>query len=130
MNNSDSCNCCPRGRNCAYAIGVAGSFLVIIALMWLTRAATSVAPLATARGAERMKIKSEFMAANAPLVEPNTYAWQDKEKGFVRVPIERAMELTLQEWKNPAAARSNLLSRADKFFYVPPAAPPKPSIYE
>ncbi|MEW5853015.1 MAG: cytochrome c [Myxococcota bacterium] len=29
----------------------------------------------------------------------NGYQWVDKEKGVVRIPLQRAMELTLAEWK-------------------------------
>ena len=84
--------------------------------------------MSATRSAERMQIMSEFKAANEPLVEK--YDWQDQAKGFVRVPLERAKELVLEEWKNPEAARSNLMARAAKEFAVPPKLPEKPSIYE
>jgi len=54
----------------------------------------------------------------------------NKDKGIVRLPIQRAVELTLQEWQNPAAARSNLISRVDKATAVPPKAPEKPNPFE
>ena len=50
-----------------------------------------------------------------------------KGKGIVRLPVQRAVELTLQEWQNPGAARSNLISRVEKATALPPA---KPNPYE
>ncbi|MGA2540194.1 MAG: hypothetical protein ABSG78_01390 [Verrucomicrobiota bacterium] len=105
-----------RGRFCQglTVLGVAGTFLVMAWLVWLMRAYTQAPALAQARAAERLKIKAEFDAANAPLL--NGYEWADKEKGFVRIPVERAKELILQEWQNPAAGRSVLTNRAAKEF--------------
>ena len=51
-------------------------------LVWLMRAYTQPPSLAETRAAERIKIKAEFDAANAPLL--NGYDWADKAKGFVR----------------------------------------------
>ena len=95
-------------------LAAVGTLLVMAWLVWLMRAYTQPPSLAEARAAERMKIKAEFDAANAPLL--NGYDWADKDKGFVRVPVERAKELILQEWRDPAAGRSNLLQRAAKEF--------------
>ncbi|MEO7299825.1 MAG: hypothetical protein ABI042_14755 [Verrucomicrobiota bacterium] len=58
------------------------------------------------------------------------YAWQDQGKGLVRLPIERAMEVSLQEWQNPKAARSNLITRVEKATAPAPKAPEKPSEFE
>jgi len=90
-----------RGRFCQglTVLGVAGTFLVMAWLVWLMRAYTQAPALAQARAAERLKIKAEFDAANAPLL--NGYEWADKEKGFVRIPVERAKEFA------PAAVAKN-----------------------
>lgn len=107
----------PCGRKTSagvYALGVAGTFLVMGWLVWLMRGYTQPPALAEVRAAERLKIKAEFLAANAPLLE--TYDWQDKSKDIIRVPVQRAKELILQEWQNPAAGRSNLVARATKAF--------------
>jgi hypothetical protein len=47
------------------------------------------------------------------------YDWQDREKEIVRLPIQRAMELTVAEWTDPQDGRSNLLERAEVFLAVP-----------
>src|SRR6476661_6827437 len=45
-------------------------------------------------------------ARNAATQELNSYAWVDKGKGIARIPIDRAMELTLRDLasKKPAPA--------------------------
>ena len=95
-------------------LAAVGTLLVMAWLVWLMRAYTQPPSLAETRATERMKTKAECDAANAPLI--NGYDWADQQKGFVRVPVERAKELILQEWQNPAAGRSNLLQRAAKEF--------------
>ena len=116
MNTESNRQKCRAGLS---VLGVAGSFLVMAWLVWLMRDYTQPPAPAQARAQERLKIKAEFDAANAPLLAG--YDWADKPKGIVRIPVERAKELIVGEWQNPAAGRSNLLARAAKAFE--PAAP-------
>ena len=109
----------------AYAIAIVGTFLIMAALVWWMYHYTHPAPLGADRAQERYKNLREVRDADAKLL--NEYDWQDKTKEIVRLPIARAMELTVQEWQNPAAARSNLVARVEK---ATAAAPPKPNIYE
>jgi len=124
--NSDTC--CKNTRVAGNALAILGTFLVMAVLVALMRHYTATPSLAEDRGAERMKILADFKAANEPLVEK--YDWQDKDKGIVRVPVERAKELVLEEWQNPAAARSNLMERAEKAFAPAPKPPPVKNPYE
>ena len=57
-----------------------------------------------ARAAERAKAHQELEAENAKKLQ--NYAWVDKAKGSVQIPIERAMELAIVELnsKKPTAA--------------------------
>ena len=57
-----------------------------------------------ARAAERAKAYPDLQAENAKKLE--NYAWADKAKGTVQIPIERAMELAIVELnsKQPAPA--------------------------
>src|SRR5271166_3813381 len=103
--NSESC--WQKTGTAANLLAILGTFLVMAILVGLMRHYTAVPSLSEDRAAERMKILADFQAANAPLVEK--YDWQDKDKGFVRVPVARAKELVLEEWQNPAAAHSNLM---------------------
>jgi hypothetical protein len=121
-------SCCAKARCAATAAAILGSLLIVGWLVWLMNVKTAPAPLGQQRAEERRKNLAEAQAVNHDAL--STYGWQDPGKGIVRLPIERAMALTLQEWQNPAAARSNLLTRLDKATAVPPKAPPKPSEFE
>jgi hypothetical protein len=119
--NPESCR--QKTRIAANVLAILGTFLVMAFLVGLMRHYTATPSLAADRAAERMKILADFKAVNAPLLEK--YDWQDKDKGIVRVPVARAKELVLEEWQNPAAARSNLMERAAKAF-APAPKPPEP----
>lgn len=111
-----------------YVLAAAGTFLIMAFVVWLVHSETAPAPLEQQRGEERLKILADYRAANEPLV--SQYDWQDQSKGLVRVPIQRAMELVLQEWQDPAAGRSNLLARAAKAFAPPPKLPEAKNPFE
>jgi hypothetical protein len=124
--NSESC--CQKTRVGAYVVAFLGTFLIVALLVWLMQSYTQAPSISATRGAERMQIMSDFKALNAPLLEK--YDWQDQAKGFVRVPIERAKELVLEEWQDPVTAHSNLMARAAIEFAPPPKVPEKKSVYE
>ena len=114
---------------CAYVAGIIGSFLIVAALVWVMRHYTRPASLDEDRVAVRTKALAELRATEAEAL--STPAWIDQSKGLVRLPIQDAMKLVEQEWgQNPAAARSNLISRVEKATFTPPPPPPKPSAYE
>jgi hypothetical protein len=119
---------CQKTRVGVYVAGFLGTFLIVAALVHLMQFYTQAPSISATRAAERMQIMTDFKAVNAPLIEK--YDWQDQAKGFVRVPIERAKELVLQEWQDPAAARSNMMARAAIEFAPPPKVPEKKSVYE
>ncbi len=112
----------------AYVIGILGAFLIMAALVGALRHYTTPAPAGQGRAEERRKNLKELRAEETTLL--TQYDWQDKAKDIVRLPIQRAMELTLQEWQNPAAARSNLIARALKAAAPAPKAPEKPNPFE
>jgi hypothetical protein len=45
--------------------------------------------------AERKALLAELNGNNQTI--SNTYGWVDKERGIVRIPLDRAIELTIQE---------------------------------
>src|SRR6202453_4429596 len=90
--NSESCR--QNTRIGAYVVGILGAFAVIGLLVWLMLSYTSGATPEQSRAAERMQILAQFQADNAPLLEK--YDWQDQTRGVVRIPVDRAMDLTLQ----------------------------------
>jgi len=106
-----------------YFVAIAGTFLIVAGLVYAMQRYTRPAPLGAARAQERLKARAEVTAANTESL--NNYGWVDQGKGIVRMPITNAIPLALKEWQNPAAARSNLIARAEKAAEQPPP-PPKP----
>ena len=100
--------------------GVLGSFLIVAALVWAMYLYTRPAPVNQARIEERKKALSELQATSVDALRH--YGWVDANKGLVRLKIGRAMDLVVQEYKNPAAFRTNLLSRVEKATAPPPPA--------
>jgi len=109
-------------------LGILGAFLVVAVLIGAMKYYTQPAPLNQARIEERKKALAEIRAEDVRGL--STYEVTDAGKGIVRLKIDRAMELTLEEYKNPAAARTNLIARAEKAAAVPPKAPEAPSKFE
>ena len=80
------------------------------------------------RAEERSAALAEIRAAEEKALTSASVI--DAQKGIVRLPVERAIELTAQAWKNPAAARADLISRVEKATAVAPPAPAQPSAFE
>src|SRR5947207_6021824 len=108
----------------AYLIAILGAFLIVAGLVWAMQRYTQPPPLGTERAAIRTKALAELRAAEAEAL--NTSAWIDQSKGLVRLRIEDAMKLVEREWRNPAAARSNLIARVEKANPPPPKPAPSP----
>jgi uncharacterized protein YdaU (DUF1376 family) len=112
-----------------YGTATLGTFLIVGLLVWAMQHYTRPAPLNANRAAERAQALAELRAAEAESL--HTTAWLDQGKGIVRLRIEDAMKLALDEWgRDPAAARSDLIARVEKATAVPPPAPAKPSQFE
>jgi hypothetical protein len=80
------------------------------------------------RAAVRAKALAEIRAAGSQAL--NHPGWIDENRGLMRLPIEVAMQITEREWRDPAAARSNLMARVEKATASSPPAPAKPSAFE
>ncbi len=127
MNCNDSNSCC-KSSFVIYAAGILGALMIMAFLVGQMKKYTTPAPLGAARAEERKKNLVELRGAEDTAL--TTYDWQDKGKGLVRLPIDRAMDLAIAKWKNPVAARSNLISQIDKAAAPAPKAPEKPSAFE
>ncbi len=113
----------------AWVVGILGSFLIVAALVWAMQRYTQPAPLNEGRAAERAKALVELRAAETEALQHP--GWVDQAKGLVRLPIDVAVGLVERDWgQNPAAARSNLISRVEKATAPAPKAPEKPSQFE
>ena len=119
---------CCKGKAILYGFVILGTLLIGAILVSLMIHYTKPAPLTEDRAAFRAKNLAEIRAANAEAL--TTYGYVDPVKGIVRLPIEQAMQLAVTGWKNPAAARSNLIARVEKATFVAPPPPPKPSAFE
>jgi hypothetical protein len=117
-----------KAKLTAWGIGIAGTFLLMLVLIWAMYHYTRPDTLDAARVRERRQFLEEIRTAESQAV--SQYAWRDRDKGLVILPIERALELTLQEWQNPAAARSNVVALLEKAMEQPPPPPPPVNPYE
>ena len=111
-----------------YLLAVMGALLVMSFTVRQVRKMTEPAPLGVARAAERAKALADTRAADQAAL--TTYGWQDKDRKIVRVPVDRAVELTLAEWQNPQAGRKKLLEMSAKATAELPKVPEKPSAFE
>lgn len=124
MNNEPT----PERTGLAYLAAIVGAFLIVGALVWAMHHYTQPPPLGENRAAVRKKALAEMRQTDAS--ELSSYGWVDQAKGVVRLPISEAMKITLREWQNPAAARSNLIARVEKATAVPPPPKAAPNPFE
>ena len=99
-------------RGTAAALGfltVAGIFAV---LAIVTKVGLNAPAIDADRAAERSKALAEIRTAEETAL--TTPAVLDSKHGTVRLPIETALQLAAQKWQNPADARADLNSRAEK----------------
>jgi hypothetical protein len=130
LSTSSTSSCCSEEcrQKAVYAISVVGAFLIMVAMVAIMRHYTRPEATDKARADERAKNLAELNNANSPIMKG--YDWQDKPKGFVRLPIERAMDLVVKEWENPSKARAQMAERVDKLTAAPPKPPEKKSEFE
>jgi hypothetical protein len=74
--------------------------------------------------------KALFEIRTNEVASLDNISWADESRGIVRLPIETAIQIAAQEWRNPAAARADLTARAEKASAPAPAAKPKPNPFE
>jgi hypothetical protein len=108
-------------RVAANLVGIFGTFFIVAALIWAMYHYTQAPAVEEAHWAERQKNLAELTAQNRELL--STPAWIDQRRGVVRLPIDRAMELTASEWQSPSLGRSNLLARFAQATPPTPVAP-------
>ncbi len=120
--NSENKNCSSCAGKVAYGIAVLGAILIVVFLNRQLKKYTAAPPLEVNRAAERSKALSEIRNAEADAL--NNTGWIDPTKGIVRLKIDDAMALTERQWKDPAAARADLIKRVEKANPPPPPPPP------
>ncbi len=102
--------------------------LIFIALAVVVKFSVHVPAIDADRNAARAKALAEIRASEDKSL--NTAGWIDQSRGIVRLPIETAIQATLQAWQNPGPARADLISRQENASKPAPVAPAKPSAFE
>lgn len=115
-----------RGSAAAIGFIAAGALFALISVG--AKLSVSVPTVDADRGAERSKALEEIHVTEDKAL--NTAAVIDAQRGIVRLPIDTAMQLAAEAWKNPSAARADLKARAEKAAAELPKAPEKPSAFE
>jgi hypothetical protein len=87
-----------------------------------------IAPHGNTYEAKRAEAREKKLndARNAAAKELNSYAWVDKGKGIARIPIDRAMELTLRDLASKKPTAANPIETAAPT--AAPAASPAPPV--
>jgi hypothetical protein len=111
-----------------YGINFIAACLVFVALVVLMKLAVHAPAINADRAAVRAKALAEIRAAEATALA--TPGWVDQDRGIVRLPIATAMQLSESAAKDPAAARADLIARAEKAAAQLPKTAPKPSAFE
>jgi hypothetical protein len=102
--------------------------LIFIALVVVVKFSIHVPEIDADRAVARAKALAEIRAVEDKSL--GTAGWIDQARGIVRLPIETAMQETLQAWQNPAQARADLISRQENASKPAPVTPAKPSAFE
>ena len=102
--------------------------LLFAAIVATVKYSAPVPAIDADRAAVRAKALAEIRATEAQAL--NQPGWIDENRGLVRLPISVALQIAEREWQNPAAARSNLMARAEKAAAPVPPAPAKPNPFE
>lgn len=88
-----------QGSFTATLLAAVGGFSIFVIILVVAYLPNKVEP-----AGDGVKTPAERKAALAELrgkeqTAATTYGWVDKDKGVVRLPLERAVELTIQEAK-------------------------------
>ena len=102
--------------------------LIFVALAVAVKFSVQVPAIDADRNAARAKALAEIRTTEDKSL--NTAGWIDQSRGIVRLPIETAMQVAAQAWKNSAQARADLISRQETASKPAPVVPAKPSVFE
>jgi hypothetical protein len=111
-----------------FGIFFAGACFLFVALVVVVRLSVPVPAIDADRAAVRSQALAEIRAAEAAALA--TPGWIDKDRNLVRLPIATALQISAGAAKNPAAARADLIARAEKAAAPLPKTTPKPSAFE
>jgi hypothetical protein len=107
---------------------IAGGMILFLVFVLVVKLLTGLAPVPAedaARAAERTKAYADLQAENAKKLEG--YAWVDKAKGTVQIPIARAMEMAIVELNSQQPAPAGPIATPAPSPEASPAASPSPT---
>ncbi len=89
----------PKSGFFTTAAAALGGFLIFVLILVIAYLPNKAPPLpeGTKTPEERATILRELRARETAAA--TSYGWVDQSKGVVRIPIERAMQLTVEEFK-------------------------------
>src|SRR5437660_11247738 len=111
-----------------------GAWLGIVLLFLFFGIFVLVLVAATPHGdtyeAKRAKARGEKLKTtrDTAIKELNSYTWVDKGKGIARIPIDRAMQLTLRDLASKKPAPANPIETAAQTPAPAPVASPAPPV--
>ena len=117
------------GKVTVYAVAILAVLLIGYILMHAMRAYVRTPAVNANRAAERAAGLAE-VRGNAEKELRGDPVYLNKNNGIVRLPIDRAMQLVVENGTNGAAFRTNLLARTEKAIKAPPAAPAAAPAFE
>jgi hypothetical protein len=121
-------NSLQANRASGAGIGLLLASIVFIGLVFVVKFSVNVPDINADRAAVRSKDLAEIRATETAALDHA--GWIDQQRGFVRLPIATAIQLTAQNGSNPAQARADLIARAEKAAAPAPKAPEKPIAFE
>lgn len=95
-----------------YGIAIFLAFLIMGYLVRRMQRLHDPGRVNSARAVERLKARENLTKSSLEALAKA--GWADQAKGLVRLPIDRAMELTVQAYQNPEGARSNWVARSQQ----------------
>jgi hypothetical protein len=110
------------------AIGFIAASLIFIVLVVIANFCRNAPAIDAARG--NAISSALYQIRTNEVASLNSAGWIDHDHGVVRLPIETAIQIAAQEWRNPAEARADLIARAQKAVAPAPKQPAKPSQFE
>ncbi len=110
------------GKTVVYVIVAVATFLLMAFLVNKMLQVARPAPVGAERAIARAKDNADIRGAGVEalkswgfVAEPPTA----RSQGFVRTPIDEAMQATIKGYQNPAAFRTDLAARAVKAYTTP-----------
>lgn len=110
------------------AVGFAIASVIFIVFAVIVKRSATVPPVDANRAATISQALYEIRTNEVASL--NSAGWIDRDRGIVRLPIDTAIQITAQEWQDPASARADLIARSKKAAAPLPKAAPKPSLFE